>query len=114
MRLGIRRKLIATLILVGLLPLALSLVVVLGGGAVVQLSRIRASDSAGEIGLNCALQEMFPLCAGFKSVVGNGAYLSLGRACSPEDSREVRKCPRISSFAATERQTSLPATTQTS
>jgi signal transduction histidine kinase len=43
MGLGIRRKLIGTLILVGLFPLALSLVVILGGGAAMQLSRIRNS-----------------------------------------------------------------------
>ena len=43
MRLGIRRKLIGTLILVGLFPLAMSLVVILGGGAAMQLSRIRSN-----------------------------------------------------------------------
>jgi signal transduction histidine kinase len=43
MRLGIRRKLIGTLMLVGLLPLAMSLIVILGGGAAMQLSRIRNS-----------------------------------------------------------------------
>src|SRR5271170_2831999 len=43
MRLGIRRKLIGTLILVGLFPLALSLIIILGGGAAMQLSRIRNS-----------------------------------------------------------------------
>src|SRR3954468_18307891 len=43
MRLGIRRKLIGTLMLVGLFPLAMSLIVILGGGAVMQLSRIRNS-----------------------------------------------------------------------
>ncbi len=43
MRLGIRRKLIGTLMLVGLFPLAISLVVVLGGGAAIQLNRIRGS-----------------------------------------------------------------------
>lgn len=42
MRLGIRRKLIGTLILVGLFPLALSLIVILGGGAAIQLKEIRA------------------------------------------------------------------------
>ncbi|MCL2640353.1 MAG: sensor histidine kinase [Phycisphaerales bacterium] len=46
MRLGIRRKLIGTLMLVGLFPLALSLAVILGGGAVVQLSRVRTSYKA--------------------------------------------------------------------
>lgn len=40
MRLGIRRKLIGTLMLVGLLPLALSLVVILGGGATMRLHSI--------------------------------------------------------------------------
>ena len=43
MRLGIRRKLIGTLMLVGLLPLAVSLVVILGGGAAIQLSRIHGT-----------------------------------------------------------------------
>ncbi|MGN6367358.1 MAG: ATP-binding protein [Phycisphaerae bacterium] len=43
MGLGIRRKLIGTLILVGLFPLAMSLIVILGGGAAMQLSRIRSS-----------------------------------------------------------------------
>jgi hypothetical protein len=43
MRLGIRRKLIGTLILVGLFPLAMSLVVVLGGGAAIQINKIRTS-----------------------------------------------------------------------
>ncbi|HVT80642.1 MAG TPA: HAMP domain-containing sensor histidine kinase [Phycisphaerae bacterium] len=42
MRLGIRRKLIGTLILVGLFPLVISLVVILGGGAAIQLREIRA------------------------------------------------------------------------
>ena len=41
MRLGIRRKLIGTLMLVGLFPLVMSLVVILGGGAVIQLREIR-------------------------------------------------------------------------
>lgn len=55
MRLGIRRKLIGTLILVGLFPLVLSLVVILGGGAAMQLSRIRsnyddiATDNSNQI-----------------------------------------------------------------
>ncbi len=50
MRLGIRRKLIGTLILVGLLPLAMSLILVLGGGAWIQLNKIRSSyeDSASD------------------------------------------------------------------
>ncbi len=43
MGLGIRRKLIGTLILVGLFPLAMSLIVILGGGAAMQMSRIRNS-----------------------------------------------------------------------
>jgi signal transduction histidine kinase len=43
MALGIRRKMIGTLMLVGLLPLAMSLIVILGGGAVMQLSRIRST-----------------------------------------------------------------------
>ena len=43
MGLGIRRKLIGTLILVGLCPRARSLIVLLGGGAAMQLSRIRSS-----------------------------------------------------------------------
>lgn len=43
MRLGIRRKLIGTLMLVGLFPLIMSLVVILGGGAALQLSRIRSN-----------------------------------------------------------------------
>ena len=43
MRLGIRRKLIGTLMLVGLLPLAMSLVVILGGGAAIRLNQIRGS-----------------------------------------------------------------------
>ncbi|HUO08227.1 MAG TPA: ATP-binding protein [Phycisphaerae bacterium] len=43
MGLGIRRKLIGTLILVGLFPLAMSLIVILVGGAAMQLSRIRNS-----------------------------------------------------------------------
>ncbi len=42
MRLGIRRKLIGTLILVGLFPLALSLIVILGGGADIKLNEIRS------------------------------------------------------------------------
>jgi two-component system, OmpR family, sensor histidine kinase BaeS len=46
MRLGIRRKLIGTLMLVGLFPLAISLVVILGGGAAMQLSRIRNNYEA--------------------------------------------------------------------
>lgn len=41
MRLGIRRKLIGTLMLVGLFPLVMSLVVILGGGAVIQLRELR-------------------------------------------------------------------------
>jgi signal transduction histidine kinase len=41
MRLGIRRKLIGTLILVGLLPLVISLVVILAGGTVMRLRVIR-------------------------------------------------------------------------
>ena len=41
MRLGIRRKLIGTLMLVGLLPLVLSLVVILVGGATTTLKEIR-------------------------------------------------------------------------
>ena len=55
MRLGIRRKLIGTLMLVGLLPLALSLVVILGGGATMRLHSIRnayehkAADSSNQI-----------------------------------------------------------------
>src|SRR4051794_8274963 len=53
MRLGIRRKLIGTLMLVGLFPLALSLIVILGGGAVIRLNEIRnsyaaAADSSAE------------------------------------------------------------------
>ncbi len=50
MRLGIRRKLIGTLILVGLFPLAMSLVVVLGGGAGIQINKIRTSyeDTAAD------------------------------------------------------------------
>jgi signal transduction histidine kinase len=50
MRLGIRRKLIGTLILVGLFPLAMSLVVVLGGGAWIQVNKIRTSyeDTAAD------------------------------------------------------------------
>ena len=43
MRLGIRRKLIGTLMLVGLFPLAMSLIVILGGGAALQLRTIRSS-----------------------------------------------------------------------
>ena len=43
MRLGIRRKLIGTLMLVGLLPLALSLVVILVGGATMRLHSIHNS-----------------------------------------------------------------------
>lgn len=52
MRLGIRRKLIGTLMLVGLIPLAVSLVVILGGGAAIQLKRIHVTyeDTAS----NCA------------------------------------------------------------
>ncbi len=46
MRLGIRRKLIGTLMLVGLFPLAISLIVILGGGAATQLSRIRNNYEA--------------------------------------------------------------------
>jgi two-component system sensor histidine kinase BaeS len=55
MRLSIRRKLIGTLMLVGLLPLALSLVVILGGGATMRLHSIRneyelkAADTANQI-----------------------------------------------------------------
>jgi signal transduction histidine kinase len=41
MRLGIRRKLIGTLMLVGLFPLVMSLVVILGGGAVISLRELR-------------------------------------------------------------------------
>lgn len=41
MRLGIRRKLIGTLMLVGLLPLVISLAVILLGGAAIQLREIR-------------------------------------------------------------------------
>jgi hypothetical protein len=41
MRLGIRRKLIGTLMLVGLLPLIVSLVVILAGGAVMRFRVIR-------------------------------------------------------------------------
>ncbi len=41
MRLGIRRKLIGTLMLVGLLPLVISLVVILAGGAVIRFRGIR-------------------------------------------------------------------------
>ena len=52
MRLGIRRKLIGTLILVGLFPLAMSLVVILGGGAAMQISRIR--NSYEEIAQQCS------------------------------------------------------------
>src|ERR1044072_6643332 len=43
MRLGIRRKLIGTSMLVGLYPLAISLVVILGGDADLQINRIRGS-----------------------------------------------------------------------
>ena len=43
MRLGIRRKLIGTFMLVGLFPLAMSLIVILGGGAALQLRNIRTS-----------------------------------------------------------------------
>ena len=43
MRLGIRRKLIGTLMLVGLLPLALSLAIILGGGATLHLQQVRQS-----------------------------------------------------------------------
>ncbi|NNM87434.1 MAG: sensor histidine kinase [Phycisphaerae bacterium] len=43
MRLGIRRKLIGTLILVGLLPLALSLVAILGLGARLRINTIHVS-----------------------------------------------------------------------
>ncbi len=55
MRLGIRRKLIGTLMLVGLFPLVISLIVIMGGGAAMQLSGIRktyigmANDSATEL-----------------------------------------------------------------
>ena len=41
MRLGIRRKLIGTLVLVGLLPLVISLAVILAGGAVIRFRAIR-------------------------------------------------------------------------
>jgi signal transduction histidine kinase len=41
MRLGIRRKLIGTLILVGLFPLALSLIIILVGGAAMRLTSIK-------------------------------------------------------------------------
>src|SRR4051812_33791832 len=40
MRLGIRRKLIGTLMLVGLFPLVMSLVVILGGGAAIRIEEI--------------------------------------------------------------------------
>ncbi len=58
MRLGIRRKLIGTLMLVGLLPLAMSLVVILGGGAVMQLSRIRSNyeESANSCAKNISIK----------------------------------------------------------
>jgi two-component system sensor histidine kinase BaeS len=46
MRLGIRRKLIGTLMLVGLIPLVMSLTVILGGGAVMQMTRIRNNYEA--------------------------------------------------------------------
>ena len=64
MRLGIRRKLIGTLMLVGLIPLALSLIVILGGGAGMQLSRIRttyesaAASSAHRIADNLLRDEL--------------------------------------------------------
>lgn len=55
MRLGIRRKLIGTLMLVGLLPLALSLAVILIGGATMRLHSIhnayehKATDSSNQL-----------------------------------------------------------------
>ena len=52
MRLGIRRKLIGTLILVGLFPLAMSLTVILGGGAATQISRIRNNYEV--VAANCS------------------------------------------------------------
>jgi two-component system sensor histidine kinase BaeS len=54
MRLGIRRKMIGTLMLVGLFPLVLSLVVILGGGATLKLRSIRTSYENGAI--DCANQ----------------------------------------------------------
>ncbi len=55
LRLGIRRKVIGTLILVGLFPLALSLVIILMGGAAMRLTSIKndyqhmANDSSHQI-----------------------------------------------------------------
>src|SRR2546430_1014007 len=54
MRLGIRRKLIGTLMLVGLFPLVMSLVVILGGGAALKLKEIR--DKYEETAARCAEQ----------------------------------------------------------
>jgi signal transduction histidine kinase len=52
MRLGIRRKLIGTLILVGLFPLVMSLIVILCGGAAIQLRRI--SGTYEDTAASCA------------------------------------------------------------
>ena len=77
MRLGIRRKLIGTLILVGLLPLALSLVAILGLGARLRINtvhvalRARANTYAHEIAdrLQAELDRLY-LLAHLPEVVG--------------------------------------------
>ncbi len=70
MRLGIRRKLIGTLILVGLFPLVMSLIVILGGGAAMQLSRIRTTYE--DIAADCSYQ----ITSRIRSELGNTLLLS--------------------------------------
>jgi signal transduction histidine kinase len=99
MRLGIRRKLIGTLILVGLLPLAMSLAVVLGGGAWIQLNRIRsayddtATDCADRISgmLRDELEKLtllsrFPRMVAYVEDQNRAALLAHGNATTPPES----------------------------
>ncbi|HVS71379.1 MAG TPA: ATP-binding protein [Phycisphaerae bacterium] len=108
MRLGIRRKLIGTLILVGLFPLAMSLIVVLGGGAWIQLDRIRSAhaDAAADCSdrLSSVLRdetEKLTLLARFPRVItyveqSNAAHAAANgdaNATQPADAAATRPSP---------------------
>ena len=92
MRLGIRRKLIGTLILVGLFPLAMSLVVVLGGGAAIQLNRIRKrffENYRAELSWDDSLvEEIASRCTEVESGARNIEYI-LSRGLLPRLSAHV-------------------------
>lgn len=98
MQLGIRRKLIGTLMLVGLLPLALSLIVILGGGAAMRLHHIRNNYESG------AAQAANKLAGTLTGEVRQLDYI----ARLPE----VVELARQQTLAAADRRTALNVTTQ--